>query len=117
MSNEILCSNCGKTALVRREPVYEGFKKTGEIVICTACGHEYDSGTDIPYRSKSKKPDVFSAADRPDKIRIFRDDELGRTCRLCRHFVINPFTQRCGLHNRIVQATDWCDDFAAKTDD
>jgi len=117
MSNEILCRACGKIALLRREPIYDGFKKTGETVICTACGHEYPPGSEIPYRDKSKRPAVFTEADRPDKIRIFRDDERGNTCRLCHHFVVNPFTQRCGLHNRVVQATDWCADFDAKTDD
>jgi hypothetical protein len=24
---------------------------------------------------------------------------------------VNPFTQRCGLHQRAVKATDYCDDF------
>ena len=29
-------------------------------------------------------------------------------------YVVNPFTQRCGLHNRVVQATDYCDDFETR---
>lgn len=112
MSNEILCTACGKVALVRREPQYEGFKKVGETVVCIACGHRYGADEAVPYRDGSKRPRVFTDADKPDQVRVFREDERGRCCRHCRHFVVNPFTQRCGLHGRIVQATDLCDDFS-----
>jgi len=42
---------------------------------------------------------------------IFAEDEKGRNCRYCKHYVVNPFTQRCGLHGRTVEATDTCEDF------
>jgi hypothetical protein len=110
MPSEIHCTHCGRDALVRREPVFEGFRKTGERFICAACGHVYASEAEVPFRGAAR-PAIFGEDDRPDTVRVFRDDERGGTCRLCRHYVVNPFTQRCGLHRREVQATDTCADF------
>jgi len=45
---------------------------------------------------------------------VFGDDEYGRTCRHCRHYIVNPFTQRCDLHKKEVEATDFCPDFDRK---
>ena len=59
---EIICSECGADALIRREPVYEGFKKVGEELSCPACGHKYDSEEDVPFKEKKKisKPEDHS---------------------------------------------------------
>lgn len=114
MSNEIICTACGKTALVRKEPCYEGFRKIGENVICTACGHVYTDGQPVPWNSRKSKNSLFSEKDKPEAISIFQDDERGRGCRYCQHYVVNPFTQRCDLHARTVTATDICEDFVPK---
>ncbi len=113
MSNEIACVACGQTALVRREPRYEGFRKTGETIVCTACGHRYADGERIPWRDKEQGPVLFFEADRPAAVRIFHADERGRCCRYCIHYVVNPFTQRCDRHRCTVSATDLCADFEA----
>jgi len=110
---EIVCSACGEEALLRREPVYEGFRKTGEKRICSACGHVFASEDDVPYK-EARAPSVFSDDDRPAAVAVFDADERRRVCRYCVHYVVNPFTQRCGLHDRLVEATDTCDDFARK---
>jgi hypothetical protein len=109
-SLEILCSACGADTLVRREPVYDGFKKTGEQFLCAACGHSYASEADVPFK-RERNVAVFSEADRPDVVKVFREDERGGTCRVCKHYVKNPFVQRCGLHRKEVEATDTCPDF------
>jgi hypothetical protein len=102
---------CGEETLVRREPIYEGFSKVGEQFVCTGCGHVYADEADVPFRDISG-PSIFTAADRSKKIKIFHSDEANRNCRHCRHYLVNPFVQKCGLHGREVQATDLCDDFA-----
>ncbi len=113
MSAEIDCTACGQTALARREARYENFRKVGESIICTACGHVFDPADAPRPRTESGVPRLFTEADKPDPVQLFAADELGRCCRHCRHFVVNPFTQRCGLHNRVTQATDLCFDFEA----
>lgn len=114
-SIEILCRACGAETLLRREPIYDGFKKVGETLLCSACGHVYETEADVPFKAGSV-PSIFSEADKPKTVRVFRSDEANRNCRHCAHYVVNPFTQRCGLHHREVQAADCCDDFEAKSD-
>ena len=113
-SLEIHCTVCGTVALARKEPVYEGFKKTGEAFICTACGARFASAEETPFAKKDARPNVFSDADKPSPLSIFSDDERQRTCGWCRHFVVNPFSQRCGLTNKETQAIDLCVRFEKK---
>lgn len=110
---EIVCSACGADTIVRREPVYEGFKKTGEKFICSSCGHEYAGEQEVPFKGR-KQVKVFTDADKSRKVEVFDDSERGRNCRYCKNYVVNPFTQMCGLHLKKVQATDYCDSFERK---
>ena len=109
-SVEIVCSVCGADTFVRRESEYEGFVKKGDVFICSACGHRYANEAEVPFKQK-RAPLIFGDADKLKKIEIFRGDEKGKNCRHCTHYVVNPFTQRCGLHNKVVQAVDLCDRF------
>lgn len=109
------CPVCKEETLFRTEAVYDGFQKVGEKRICTSCGTEQASagGKSAP------KPDplaaLFGDDARPEKLELFDvEAETGRMCRKCRHYVIHPFTQRCGLHDREVSATDSCPDFEVK---
>lgn len=113
-SAEILCTGCGKRALVRAEPVYDGFKKVGETFVCTVCGKRYPSEAETPFVSAAKRPALFTEADKPKAPSIFRDDERKHSCCWCKNFVVNPFEQRCGLTNRAVEATDLCLRFVAR---
>ena len=117
-SVEIVCTACGEDAMIRREPVYEGFTKTGERCVCVSCGHVYASEEEVPFKASSR-PDVFSDSDRSKIIDVFKDDEKGHTCLHCRHYVLNPFVQRCGLTQKLVEATDTCGQFdpAEEADD
>ncbi len=116
-SREIQCTACGANTLARAEPVYEGFKKTGENFICTACGARYASAEETPFIHTDSRPHVFTAADKPHLPAIFSDDERRRCCGWCKHFVVNPFSQRCGLSNKETQATDLCVRFEKRADD
>ncbi len=115
MSGAIQCPACNKEAFLRREPVYEGFQKTGETLSCVSCGHVFATEQEVPFVT-SKKPQIFTAADRSAKISIFTSDEVGHNCRHCKHYVKNPFVQRCGLHQIEVAATDCCANFEAVSD-
>lgn|GEM_PF-260963 len=112
---EIICSACGADTLLRRESEYEGFVRKGEKLICASCGHRYASEAEVPFKQK-KAISIFTEADKFKKVEIFKSEEAGKNCRHCEHYVVNPFTQRCGLHNRVVQATDICGDFEVKKD-
>lgn len=110
-SLEIVCAACGRETLVRREPVYDGFRKTGERFVCVSCGHAYSAESEVPFKEKPVVR-VFSEADRPKPVEVFEAGEGRAVCGHCLHYVVNPFTQRCGLRFKTVQATDTCADFA-----
>lgn len=109
----IHCAACGEDTLLKRAPKYEGFKKVSETLSCASCGHVFASEAEVPFKRRAR-PQVFGEDDAPRVPSIFRDEEKGRACLHCKHYVVNPFTQRCGKRNRIVEATDVCDDFETK---
>jgi hypothetical protein len=111
----LACRACGQETVLKRIPEYDGFRKTGERLECALCGHRYESEADVPARGASR-PALFSEDERPARPVLFRDEERGRFCRTCMHYVVNPFTQRCDKHRRLVEATDSCGDFDARPD-
>jgi len=112
----IRCSACGAESFLKREPVYAGFRKTGETLACGDCGHVYPDEDAVPFTDDAT-PRIFTDADRSQKVEIFSSDDAERNCRHCRHYVVNPFLQRCGLHHREVAATDLCADFEKPSGD
>lgn len=110
---EIVCSACGAETLLLRKPRYEGFKKIGEILCCASCGHEYESESAVPFKDRPRLQ-VFSKADRSAELKVFREEEKGRLCRYCSHYVVHPFVQWCAAHRKEVEATDTCDRFLPK---
>jgi hypothetical protein len=111
-SGSAVCSACGEESFLKRVPKYDGFKKVGEVLKCAACGHEFAAEAEAP--PPKAKPSIFDDSDAPRAVHVFDDDEKGRLCRYCGHFIVNPFTQRCGRHQKVVEATDTCPDFKAK---
>ncbi len=112
---EIQCRQCGADAFVVREPIYDGFSKAGELLRCSNCGYEYDSEESLPFKTYEKTK-IFDESDRSERVEVFREDEKNVVCRYCRHYVVNPFTQWCGVHKKEVEATDTCDSFESRDD-
>ncbi len=112
-SPEIICPACGRESLLLRAPRYDGFKKVGESLRCAACGYEFASEAEVPFKAHAQT-EVFSETDRPKPLRLFNENETERLCRRCAHYTINPFMQWCGLHRREVEATDTCPSFAPR---
>jgi len=108
---EIICPQCGAEAFLKREPLYEGLKKTGEELSCSACGFVFASEADVPFKRAAAAPQVFTDADRSKKVKVFNEDENRRLCRYCANYVVNPFMQFCSHHKKEVQATDSCPQF------
>lgn len=106
------CPACGKDVLFTKETKYDGFTPVGEIRKCTVCG--YETG-DAPSAAPKADPlaGLFSDDDLPEKPQVFAGDENQTMCRYCMHYVVNPFRQRCMVHERDVDATDTCPDFEA----
>jgi hypothetical protein len=108
---EIICRNCGADTLLKREAVYDGFTKTGEKLTCSSCGFEYAAEADVPFKTATAEPQIFTDADRSAKVEVFDEDENAKLCRYCANYIVNPFTQFCSVHKKEVQATDTCPQF------
>lgn len=108
---EIICTHCGNDALLRREPIYDGFTKTGEQLSCSSCGHLFANEADVPFKRKTAEPVIFTEADRSAKVELFDEGENRHLCRYCANYIVNPFTQFCSVHKKEVQATDHCTRF------
>lgn len=109
-SIEIVCPACGKETLLKRTPRYEGFKRAGEDLNCASCGHAYANEAEVPFKTKTQS-NLFNRSELDAKPEIFKPDEAARLCRLCAHYVVNPFIQRCTLLHKEVEATDSCGNF------
>lgn len=107
----MVCPACGEEALLRREPVYDGFRKSGERLSCPLCGHLFSSEEEVPFKPLDEAPRVFTEADRTPSAQVFDEDGEIRFCRRCAEYIVNPFMQYCAVHKREVQATDTCEQF------
>jgi hypothetical protein len=47
-------------------------------------------------------------------VEVFSEEDGLRLCMNCRHYVVNPFVQRCMVHKKEVEATDTCIVFAMR---
>ena len=112
---EIICSTCGHESILLRKPKYDGFTKTGEALLCSSCGFEYENEEAVPFK---KKPDmqIFTDADRSKNLAVFNENEASSLCRYCSNYVVNPFMQWCFLHKKEVEATDTCTSFKPEED-
>jgi transcription elongation factor Elf1 len=111
MAVEIICPHCGVEAFLKREPVYEGLTKTGEVLSCSACGGAFSTEEEVPFKHVVAAPKIFTDADRSKKVEIFSENENRQICRYCANYVVNPFVQFCSHHKKEVQATDSCPQF------
>jgi hypothetical protein len=107
------CPGCGRETLTIRKPVFDGFRKTGEALVCASCGHERPAEA-AAAPAPARKPALFDDVDLPARPDLFQEGDSGRACLHCRHYVVNPFRQWCGEHRREVEALDTCPQFEAR---
>ena len=106
------CPSCNQEALFTLEAQYDGFTKTGEAWICSSCGWVQETEASGSSEKKDPLAAFFGDENASEDINLFDvEAETARSCRKCTHYVIHPFTQRCGLHDKEVAATDVCPDF------
>ncbi|MDP2898521.1 MAG: hypothetical protein Q8Q12_18435 [bacterium] len=98
---EIHCPICGKVTLVIRRPRYDGLRKVGEILSCSVCLTEFAGEANVKFVDQ-------------EKPHVFREEDGVRLCLNCKHYIVNPFVQRCTLTMREVEATDSCARFVLR---
>lgn len=110
------CNHCHQETLFTSEPIYDGFKKVGETLRCSGCGAEQEKRKNTDTKADPLAA-LFGDDARPETLNLFDvEKETAKLCRKCTHYVVHPFTQRCGLHDKEVAATDSCPLFEAGKD-
>lgn len=92
---QIFCPVCDKVTFVVRRPLYDGLRKVGEKLGCCECKTEFEDETKLQFVEQKK-------------VEVFSEQDGLRLCMNCRHYVVNPFVQRCMVHKKEVEATDTC---------
>jgi len=115
-SVEIICSECGQESILLRKTKYDGFTKTGETLVCSSCGFEYENEEAVPFKQKTEET-FFTDADRSKEIAVFSENEASSLCRYCTYYVVNPFMQWCSHHKKEVEATDTCTFFEVEQEE
>ena len=113
------CKTCGEVTLWIAKPVFDGFSKTGDRIVCSDCGTEQQApsaSVSVAAASPPKRalPSLFDESDRPAETRLADDGDSRHMCRHCKNYLVNAFTQRCALTLTEVKATDSCPQFVAR---
>ena len=95
---KIICQSCGQESVAKPLKLYEGFQFKEEILTCAFCGVELSGEETSPSENET--------------LKNLKSGGPPRFCRRCRHYVVNPFVQKCMLDNREVKATDSCGRFS-----
>lgn len=118
-----VCRACGRESVAKTKKVMDGWRCTGEVVLCAFC----QAPVAPPEASESpvSPPDNASAAadaaalrrlaalldTEPTPAPRLADTTRGPFCKDCGHFLRHPFYSRCLLHEKNVEPMEDCDDF------
>lgn len=119
------CSACGRDSIAKAQKTMDGWRCTGELIVCAFCkapvGQPKADATGAAAKAAAGAAALNRLADlldaKPTAAPQFADTTKGRFCKDCRHFLRHPFYSRCLLHERPVEPMDDCDDFSARPSD
>ncbi|MBQ4107385.1 MAG: hypothetical protein IJC73_07395 [Lentisphaeria bacterium] len=111
------CPHCGEESLVKKQALMDGFRKTGEILICALCqarvGEPAAPGADGGVEDRCRNLAALLGGDEREKT-VLTADAGTRFCRDCRHFIAHPFLARCGLNGEPADPMADCPEFTAR---
>ena len=119
IGDEIKCIHCGKQSFLIKKSLMDGWKKTGEILACSACGNVIkdlteDVVNEVDGNTKTKslddgKLDKLAQFLNTEKVKkkIIEADEK-TFCRDCKNYVKHPFFNICGITKNEVNPMDDC---------
>ncbi|MDR0933191.1 MAG: hypothetical protein LBM70_09270 [Victivallales bacterium] len=111
------CPHCGEKSVVKAKNKLDGFTLVGKVLICALCGAEIeDSGEKSSTPAKSATIDRLAAllgqCDNSEvKADLTPDENYGRFCRNCVHFIEHPFKTLCGIDGKSADPMGECKEF------
>jgi len=117
------CPHCGQETIVRKKTMYDGWKATGDLLVCGLCGKTLDSpaptasGTkDSAELEQRKKAEALLGTTLDAHKTLARDDDA-HFCKNCRHYIVHPFQSRCLYWNRPVEPMSDCPKYEPKPEE
>ncbi|OGV34806.1 MAG: hypothetical protein A2020_09805 [Lentisphaerae bacterium GWF2_45_14] len=120
--DSIDCPLCGKNSFLKKVPVLDGWTKKGDILACAACSGKI---ADLPpvglagntgvQKGKSVSALESLLGEKHSATpRIEAAEDEKSFCRDCKSYIVHPFMNRCGRHNKDVNPMSDCPDFIKK---
>jgi DNA-directed RNA polymerase subunit RPC12/RpoP len=127
VGEEINCAHCGKHSFLRKKSIMNGWKKIGDILICSACGQTIEDLTLVADTNKEIIKDSDHSNAKLDKLASFLGAETLEKkniqadektfCRDCKHYIRHPFFNKCSLTNSEVNPMDDCPSYELLSDE
>ena len=114
---KIVCPFCKETSIAKLKNQMDGFRKTGEVLVCMLCNAELAPVTaqkdtaSAQIDSKMQDLGLLLGAAPVATARLTAATDEKRFCKDCKHFLRHPFTDRCELDNHPVEAMGDCEKF------
>ncbi len=121
------CNHCHQESIVSVKRIMDGFKVTGEVLVCAFCkspipvsNSEPSDAQGVTNKKSSSGLDKLSnlfnmsGKDTEDALQVTQlqeDKSKMRFCRDCRYYIKHPFFSRCQLKNQDVEPMDDCEQF------
>jgi len=120
-NEKIICPACGEPSMAKLQVKMDGFRKTGEVLVCMLCNAELTEVNTAEQQSDAARNDqklhdlgMLLGAVPVATARLTAADDEKRFCKDCKHFLKHPFVDRCDLDNHPVEAMDDCSNFAPR---
>lgn len=121
---QVRCSHCGRDTLLAVRAEMDGWRKVGEMYVCSLCGAKLGSVEAVAaaktrpvaadQQGRDKVADFLGTSSERVREELVADDGVRRFCKDCEHLYQHPFHLRCLLHNRDVKPMSDCPDFALR---
>lgn len=119
----VVCPHCGERTVVKTKTVTDGWRVAGTRFVCVLCGGELgapekEQGGDSVASAK-RAMDRFASllgdgAEAAAKADLSPDENYGRFCRNCVHFLEHPFRPLCDRDGKAADPMGECGEFTRK---
>ncbi|WP_303056259.1 hypothetical protein [Victivallis vadensis] len=116
----ITCPHCGEKSVVKSKAKMEGWTKVGTVLVCALCGAELGTPDEKSAEDAGRKKLgslaalLGEGAEAAPKADLTPDENYGRFCRNCVHFIEHPFRVLCGLDGHEIDPMGECGKFERK---
>ena len=117
---KIKCPHCGEMTFLREKKIFGDAFAVREIkYFCMFCGGEAEpprgeKGSGKSEAALDKFSKMLGGEEKVKKFSLGFADGESRFCLHCVNYIKHPFTSRCGLTLKEIEATDRCENFRTK---